>query len=145
MRSFMIVSNPIKDPDLKTAREVREKILAIDSSIKVDISGLDDNYIGRLDGMDCIIVLGGDGTMLRVSEHTNDIDIPLIGINMGTIGFLAEVEMGNVEQALKALIEDKFKTEERMRICGEVQQVVPELEQDTEILSDRFQPAGHLV
>ena len=120
MKSFMIVSNPIKDADLRTAHAVREKILAIDGSIKVDISGLDDNYIDRLDGMDCIIVLGGDGTMLRVSEHTNDIDIPLIGINMGTIGFLAEVEMGNVEQALKALIEDKFKTEERMRICGEV-------------------------
>ena len=87
----MIVSNPIKDEDLKTAVFVKERILAIDGSASVDIAGLDDDYIGRLDGKDCIIVLGGDGTMLRVSEHTNDIDIPLIGINMGTIGFLAEV------------------------------------------------------
>ena len=69
---------------------------------------------------DCILVLGGDGTLLQAAVDTLDRDIPLLGINLGTLGFMAEVEKSNIEHALKALIEGSFHVEERMMLDGEI-------------------------
>ena len=42
----------------------------------------------------CMLVLGGDGTMLRAARDTKHVDIPLIGVNMGTLGYMTEIELG---------------------------------------------------
>mgnify|MGYP003290486840 CR=1 FL=1 len=120
MNSFLIVSNKIKDTDLIVAREIADKLKQLGRDVSVDVAELTENYMDKLSGKQCIIVLGGDGTMLKVSEDTKDSMIPLIGINMGTVGFLAEVEMTNLEAALISLIENRFKIEERMRLSGSV-------------------------
>lgn len=69
---------------------------------------------------DCILVLGGDGTLLQAAVDTMERDIPLLGINLGTLGFMAEVEKSNIENALKTLIDGGFYVEERMMLDGRI-------------------------
>ncbi|MCH5281390.1 MAG: NAD(+)/NADH kinase [Lachnospiraceae bacterium] len=70
--------------------------------------------------VDCILVLGGDGTLLQAAGDTMDLDIPLLGINLGSLGFMAEVEKGNLKQALTALINGDYHVEERMMLDGQL-------------------------
>lgn len=70
--------------------------------------------------VDCILVLGGDGTLLQAAGDTMDLDIPLLGINLGTLGFMAEVEKGSLKQALTALINGDYHVEERMMLDGQL-------------------------
>ena len=69
---------------------------------------------------ECIIVLGGDGTMLQGARDVVHKNIPLFGINLGTLGFLAEVDRQSVYPALHKLMEDDYEVEERMMLKGTV-------------------------
>jgi len=60
------------------------------------------------------IVLGGDGTMIRVAEACSENGIPVMGINLGKVGFLTEVEACDMESACQRLLADDFEVEERM-------------------------------
>ena len=71
-------------------------------------------------GVDCALVLGGDGTLLRAAGNMMDSDIPLLGINLGTLGYLAEVESTCAEEAVEKLLKDEFVREERMMLSGRV-------------------------
>lgn len=68
----------------------------------------------------CMLVLGGDGTMLRAARDTKHVDIPLIGVNLGTLGYMTEIEPGGLEEALDKLISDKFLMVSRMMLDGSV-------------------------
>ncbi|GAB6103160.1 NAD(+) kinase [Thermococcus atlanticus] len=65
--------------------------------------------------VDFIIAIGGDGTILRV-EHRTKRDIPILGINMGTLGFLTEVEPNEAFFAINKLIEGDYHIDERMKL-----------------------------
>ena len=65
-----------------------------------------------------IIVLGGDGTMLRAAREYVGRYIPLIGVNLGTLGYLAEVDKEEIEPALDSLIADRYEVETRMMLNG---------------------------
>lgn len=67
------------------------------------------------------IVLGGDGTMLRAAEAVRGTQIPLLGVNLGRVGFLAEVEKPSLEEIASAVIEKKFLTEDRMVLAYTVE------------------------
>lgn len=62
---------------------------------------------------DLIITFGGDGTLLNGARFALKYDIPLIGINLGTVGFLTEEDPDHIKDALRAIIEGKYNTEER--------------------------------
>lgn len=68
----------------------------------------------------CMLVLGGDGTMLRAARDTKEVDIPLIGINLGTLGYLTEIEPGGLENALDKLIAGEYQMQSRMMLKGQV-------------------------
>lgn len=68
----------------------------------------------------CMLVLGGDGTMLRAARDTKHVDIPLIGVNLGTLGYMTEIEQGGLEEALDNLIDDNFQMVSRMMLDGSV-------------------------
>ena len=70
------------------------------------------------DGIQCIIVLGGDGTLLRTARAVVRQGLPLIGINLGHLGFLAEVDRKSLYPALDRLIRDDFEIEQRMMLEG---------------------------
>lgn len=70
------------------------------------------------DDVECVLVLGGDGTLLQAARDLVDCSLPLLGINMGTLGYLAEIDRKNIRPALDQLIQGKYSLEQRMMICG---------------------------
>lgn len=68
--------------------------------------------------VECIIALGGDGTMIRIARDTLKREIPLVGVNIGTLGYLTEIEPQNLYASLDKLIQDEFEIEERMLLKG---------------------------
>jgi NAD+ kinase len=86
--------------------------------------GLDPNDLEIVDGgdddaaCDCelAIVIGGDGTILRAAEITHDRGTPLLGVNLGHVGFLAESEPEDVESTITAIVAGRYTSEERLTI-----------------------------
>lgn len=70
------------------------------------------------EGTECIIVLGGDGTLLQAARDVVDLEIPLFGINMGTLGYLAEIDQYSIYPAMDRLMSDRFTIEKRMMLFG---------------------------
>lgn len=68
----------------------------------------------------CAIVLGGDGTLLHAAKDLLHRDIPILGVNMGTVGYLAEIETQNIKPALEKVFGDQCKIENRLMLFGEV-------------------------
>jgi len=64
--------------------------------------------------IECLISLGGDGTFLRAARYCFKRGIPLVGINVGNLGFLAEVNLDDFKNAIDKLLDDNYKIEERM-------------------------------
>ena len=71
-------------------------------------------------GVDIVLVLGGDGTILRASELARELDVPLVGVNTGHVGFLAEASPEAVEQVVADVVAGRFSVEERMTLEVEV-------------------------
>lgn len=69
--------------------------------------------LDRKSGADAFISLGGDGTLLRCAQYAAACDAPLLGINMGRLGFLAETEPDILEEALAMLLRGAYQVEER--------------------------------
>ena len=72
-----------------------------------------------VDEADLVISLGGDGTLLTAARALVDKDTPLLGINLGRLGFLADVSFANFESYLDAVIQGRYTVEERFFIEGE--------------------------
>ncbi len=72
------------------------------------------------DGCECIITVGGDGTMIRAAVRTVEAQVPLIGINKGHLGYLCDLDQTSYREALKRLIEGDYDVEERMLLEGRV-------------------------
>ncbi len=75
---------------------------------------------GAVDGVDFVLVMGGDGTFLRAADLAHDADLPVLGINLGHIGFLAEWEKESLDEAVNRVIDGDFRIEERMTVEVEV-------------------------
>jgi NAD+ kinase len=63
-----------------------------------------------------LVVLGGDGTFLRAARAVAEVDVPLLGVNLGKVGFLSKVETGGLEGVLAQLIEGDYRLENRMAL-----------------------------
>jgi NAD+ kinase len=74
----------------------------------------------ELPATDVLIVLGGDGTFLLAARSVVDVDVPIMGVNLGRIGFLSRVEAGELEGILDQLREGHYDIEERMVLEGRV-------------------------
>ena len=124
MEYFYIITNPTKDIDLKTAYFIRDYLLSKGKQCVIDAGEAKGTLEGYTDKnnvpaeVDCVIVLGGDGTMLQAAVDLSDRDIPFLGINLGTLGFLAEVNVSDIENALDRLIAEEYQIENRMMIYG---------------------------
>ncbi len=67
-------------------------------------------------GCDLVLVLGGDGTILRGAELARDTGTPLLGINLGHVGFLAEADHADLEQVIEAVVSGSWSAEERLTV-----------------------------
>ena len=68
------------------------------------------------EGAELVLVLGGDGTFLRAADMAHAVDLPVLGINLGHVGFLAEWESDSLEEALKRVIDRDYRIEDRMTL-----------------------------
>ena len=71
---------------------------------------------GCAEGAEVALVLGGDGTLLRAAESARPCGVPLLGVNLGHVGFLAEAEQESLNEALRAIIDGGYDVEERMTV-----------------------------
>jgi NAD+ kinase len=69
---------------------------------------------------DIVVALGGDGTLLRAARMVEDRRIPILGVNVGSLGFLTEVALPEMYEALEEIITDGYKREERMNVDAAV-------------------------
>ena len=127
MDSFYIITNKDKDPGFQTTRFVKEYLekRGKKCTIRENMVESGGNYKytdadGIPDDVDCVLVLGGDGTLLQASRDLTERDLPLLGINMGTLGYLAEVDRKGIEPALERLLAGEYQIVSRMMISGEV-------------------------
>ena len=116
MKKFGIVINETKDPNMEVTNRIGSYLVSKGASYIVlkDARNLEEN-------VDCMLVLGGDGTMLQAADGMAGKDIPMIGVNLGTLGFLSEVELDNLEEALDRLVCDEYVLDERIMLQGRIE------------------------
>ena len=69
---------------------------------------------------DCVMVLGGDGTIIQAARELAETGVPILGVNLGTVGFLAEVELVHIYKAIDAVMAGRYKLEKRFMLKGSV-------------------------
>ncbi|HHX11847.1 MAG TPA: NAD(+)/NADH kinase [Clostridiales bacterium] len=123
MDNFLIITNREKDKDLRLTKIIESYIhKAGKNSYLSQISTVTDNSLLKdiINRIECAIVLGGDGTIIQTANDLMAYNIPILGVNLGTVGFLAEIEEHHVEEALDSLFDDSYNVENRLMIQGEI-------------------------
>jgi NAD+ kinase len=81
-------------------------------------SGDQETLVRELATTDALVVLGGDGTFLRAVRAVAEVDVPVLGINLGKVGFLSKAEAGELDQVLAKITDGRFTIDERMALEG---------------------------
>lgn len=120
MDRFYIVTNDGKDPDYIVTDHVRE---VLESAGKLCFMSRKDEKKRIIKEtipkeIDCAVVIGGDGSLIEVAGALHDKNVPILGINMGTLGYLTEVELGNIDEALEKVLKEDYVLESRMMLEG---------------------------
>ena len=122
MDKFYLITNQLKDTDNRVTDEIKAYIEQ--HGKKCELSKKDEKgYIYKEsipDDVDCAVVIGGDGTLIRAARDLVGREIPLLGVNMGTLGYLAEVELSDVHRALNRLFDGGASIENRMMLRGKI-------------------------
>jgi NAD+ kinase len=92
-------------------RVIAEEASDLDISYLVPVSGAD-----AANGVEMVFALGGDGTLLRAAELARPAGAPLLGINLGRVGFLAEAEISDLDQAVHDVVARAYTVQERLTI-----------------------------
>ncbi len=122
MKTIGFAINRDKDINLKYTKELIRCITEMGGEVRLpmdvaDILGLNDKGFPEeeiFNGSDLIISLGGDGTFLQAARKAMLNDIPMLGVNLGTLGFLAEIDKNGIQDAIKKLFNHEYSIEERM-------------------------------
>ena len=119
MKSFYLITNESKDPDLIKTVQIEKIITDLGGVItgKVIQSEMTDMVP---DKTDCIVVLGGDGTILRTARNLYGLGIPFLGINIGHLGYLTEGSQSGAADVFSKVIGDEYIIEDRMLISGKM-------------------------
>src|SRR5690554_6219064 len=99
MDNFLIITNMEKDKDLRLTRTIEAYIQkAGKQSYLSQISTVTGNALLKdiISKVECAIVLGGDGTIIQTANDLMAYNIPILGVSLGTVGFLAEIEEHHV-------------------------------------------------
>ena len=116
MKTAGIIANAEKDPGYTFANEVAEWLRERGCRVRWDPGTPPTPEM--LPGTDFIVVLGGDGTILRTAAPASLHGIPLLGVNLGTLGYLTDVEQSEVFAALDSVLRGDYALEQRMMLEG---------------------------
>ncbi|WP_099469059.1 NAD(+)/NADH kinase [Konateibacter massiliensis] len=128
MNKFYIITNYQKDEGLRLTKSIRDYLAANGRECIIQEESLkpqSKDYMFTDAGLipsdvDCVMVLGGDGTLIQAARDIATKNIPLVGINLGTLGYLAEIEQNNIYPALDKLMADEYVLEKRLMLKGEM-------------------------
>lgn len=118
MNKFLIIANSDKSETVSLANEIKEYLLLKGAYCKIILGYVEKNMVEE--GTDCIIVLGGDGTLLAAARNLVGLDIPFIGINCGNLGFLSEATPDLINETLDNLLQNNYTLENRMMLTGQI-------------------------
>jgi NAD+ kinase len=119
MRNLLIVCNPARVDAVVAAVELQQNLAStfgIFTISDVEIPGIIKSTLSDLPPLEVAVVLGGDGTMLRAAEVAQERDIPLLGVNLGHVGFLSEVERSKISDVIKALVNKSYVIDPRITL-----------------------------
>lgn len=124
-RSVLLVVNSSRPAAQEAASELASIFtasgFAVLTNVESEISHTATADSTTLFGCEIAIVLGGDGTMLRGAEAVRGLRIPLLGVNLGHVGFLAEVEKPSMQEIADSVIQKTYVTDERMVLAYSVE------------------------
>ncbi|HEU5001017.1 MAG TPA: NAD kinase [Lapillicoccus sp.] len=128
-RRILLVAHPTRPEAVDVARHVVKQLRAADIEVALPpdearmFHGIDIGPVVEADpddptrGAELVVVLGGDGTILRGAEHSRGTDVPLLGVNLGHVGFLAEAEREEVPATVDHIVNRAYQVEERMTLA----------------------------
>lgn len=129
MKHFFLVGNLMKEGVFETAHEITAYLqqkgatcgtILTDGAKRSSRGGYTDPK-NVPNGTECVITLGGDGTLIQAARDLINLQIPLVGVNMGHLGYLTQVARGeSVIPMLDALLNDSYALEKRMMLEGDV-------------------------
>ena len=128
MKTVGIVPNYNKEPAMKLVNELAEFLLKKECKVVLtykiaEMTGLNDLGVTKYElysKSDFIIVLGGDGTLLDTGRKAAKFGTPRLGINMGTMGFLATADGSEAETAIEKVLNGEYKIEKRLMLESEI-------------------------
>ena len=131
MKRILICPNPMRDIDLSTANVIMSALnghaiatvypLDYVSEARTEPIGADLEAICKeIEQSDVVVCLGGDGTILHLARMTAPLGVPLLTVNLGTKGFMAELEADEIDQIIAAALAEKIRIDERMMIDVQV-------------------------
>lgn len=121
MNNFLIIANKQKDINLEITEQIKHHITRMGAVCNVyDQYNRNVTSIDIPEGTQCILVIGGDGTILAAARMLVGNTIPLLGINLGTLGFLADVNLTDLSNTLDLLLKDQYQVENRIMLTAEV-------------------------
>ncbi|GAA0405224.1 NAD kinase [Microbispora corallina] len=125
-RTILVTAHTGREAAVLSARLVMNRLIDAglnvrvldDEAEEIGCAGADvvPDHVSALDDAELIIVLGGDGTLLRAAELARPARVPLLGVNLGHVGFLAEAEVEDLNVAVDRVVEGRYEVEERMTI-----------------------------
>ena len=109
--------NPLKDRDLIHTKRVASLLRERGASLwcATPMSGLEGVIVGSCNDPDLLLVLGGDGSIIRVAKRAAFQDVPILGINLGRVGYLAEIDSGELDR-LDSILQGDYDIEQRMML-----------------------------
>jgi NAD+ kinase len=123
-RAAVLVVNPSRAEAVEAASVLADLLLKANFDLftisDVAINGVTNSAADNLPAVEIAVVLGGDGTILRGAELTRERDIPLLGINVGHVGFMAEVIRPEITAVAKSVIDKSYGLDSRMVLAYEV-------------------------
>jgi NAD+ kinase len=123
MRNLLVVCNPSRKDAISAAIELQKSLspsFEIFTISDVEISGIKKVKIKDLPEIEVAIVLGGDGTTLRAAEVAHLSQVPLLGVNLGHVGFLSEVEESKISDVISAVLNKSYVIDPRITLKYEV-------------------------
>jgi len=116
VKNVLLVTHPTRPEAISTANELTKLLTGKQINVFATIKTAGANDFKATDQIDLAVVLGGDGTMLRAAEIFRGKQVPILGINLGHVGFLAEIERPSLTEIVDAIASGTFSIEERMSL-----------------------------
>lgn len=127
-RQVLLMTHPGRPEALEVAIGVAERLSEAGIHVRLPAGEIADTILGQhplavvhegedpADGAELVVVLGGDGTILRGAEMARGSGVPVLGVNLGHVGFLAEVEREDVDATVEHIVGRSYTVEERMAL-----------------------------